>query len=415
MSTERTFVKSYLDMLGIEGFTAMHVLLYGQIVSLSVRRGYCYANNKKLAEDLHCSPRHISDLLSRLVQQNHITLELTPQGRHIYPIGITYKGEQPTTPTPKVNKKKVLSKAEHAYMTTILEKWNNAGGSKHVLADNGKEQKPTMIKINRNVNIVKQGVVAFYKHYSSEWDVGWLKKNNISESTIKNSPLKFTDARQLHMALIRETKQIQADKRKLPTYDKNKTEYIVLENNFQASPSLLDFFVTTSQVSKKKKSWLLYWICKYTHAQIRQEKEETILKSPQYNPTTYMDGKFRKLYSRLPKEMFKHNKKTSIKDTNKVTAYIDTIVTLLSPYYQSELPKELNLKGVSIGAFVDHMILYFRTDAWEDLRTKIDQTDIAYCHIKGKNWDNMLLKIANDSLVKDRWKKNYHLIKSNNT
>lgn len=50
-------------------------LLYGIIMLLSHKEGYCYADNKYLGNYLGVGPRRISSLLKELAANNYITME----------------------------------------------------------------------------------------------------------------------------------------------------------------------------------------------------------------------------------------------------------------------------------------------------------------------------------------------------
>ena len=50
-------------------------LLYGIIMLLSHKEGYCYADNKYLGNYLGVGPRRISSLLKELSDNNYITME----------------------------------------------------------------------------------------------------------------------------------------------------------------------------------------------------------------------------------------------------------------------------------------------------------------------------------------------------
>ena len=50
-------------------------LLYGIIILLSHKEGYCYADNKYLGNWLDVCPRRISGLLRELSDNNYITME----------------------------------------------------------------------------------------------------------------------------------------------------------------------------------------------------------------------------------------------------------------------------------------------------------------------------------------------------
>ena len=50
-------------------------ILYGIIILLSHKEGYCYADNKYLGNYLGVGPRRISNLLKELADNNYITMD----------------------------------------------------------------------------------------------------------------------------------------------------------------------------------------------------------------------------------------------------------------------------------------------------------------------------------------------------
>lgn len=52
-----------------------NIFLYGIIILLSHKKGYCYADNKYLENYFGVGPRRISSLLKELSDNNYITME----------------------------------------------------------------------------------------------------------------------------------------------------------------------------------------------------------------------------------------------------------------------------------------------------------------------------------------------------
>ena len=59
-------------------------LLYGLINSLSIKKGYAFPSNGKLAEILNCSKSTITRTLEKLVQLHFIRRDLDKRQRKIY-------------------------------------------------------------------------------------------------------------------------------------------------------------------------------------------------------------------------------------------------------------------------------------------------------------------------------------------
>lgn len=227
----------------------------------------------------------------------------------------------------KLNNKKVLSAQDYKNMFNLLTSWNRRGGTKHTLAEDGQEQKTTIHTILSAYSKVKQGLLAFYRHYEADWDQRWLSKNCINEETIKASTVSVVDAMILHTALISETKDKRAEKRKLPTY--NKDEKFPIHDKREAKGSLIDFFTTT--FDDKKKSWLLYWICKDS---LPQEKEEAELYTSPYSSE---DSLFRSWYrytepNHYLRKIFGNTSKWTITQKNEMFRFVDKVIESFAPY-----------------------------------------------------------------------------------
>ena len=59
-------------------------LLYGLLTSLSIKKGYAFPSNGKLAEILNCSKSTISRTLEKLVQLHLIRRDFDKRQRKIY-------------------------------------------------------------------------------------------------------------------------------------------------------------------------------------------------------------------------------------------------------------------------------------------------------------------------------------------
>ena len=59
-------------------------LLLSQIISLTLKEGYCYASNNYLANSLNTTIRTISKSLSQLKSQNYIIIKIENNNRKIY-------------------------------------------------------------------------------------------------------------------------------------------------------------------------------------------------------------------------------------------------------------------------------------------------------------------------------------------
>lgn len=72
----------HLDLLEIDGINYNHIILLAMIESLSgkkvnnIKRDYCWASNRYLAEKMHTSERTIKRLIKKLKEKNLIDKNL---------------------------------------------------------------------------------------------------------------------------------------------------------------------------------------------------------------------------------------------------------------------------------------------------------------------------------------------------
>lgn len=301
---------------------------------------------------------------------------------------------------------RALNAEQHSLLDKYLKVWgakvtingkpNCKAGVSHRLSGVGKSQGKNVWRMFQYLEETNQGILSFYNKHKDKLNSSWKEKHHINTENIKLSKVTLKKALRTHLNLL------QAGVKE--------------EGGYKLPDSFEDFFIQKIVIEGKEpvyRSWLLYWVTKDISLQQKQSEKESIKVEPLYDPETYMNGKFKSLYRKIPKDMFKHNRNTSIKASNDVTRYIDSIVTLLSPYYAPDVEKEKNLKGLSISLFADKLKEYFTDSSWDELRAKILETDISQCHIKGKNWDNFIDSLKQDPLISLRWKKNCHLLKNN--
>lgn len=70
------FICIPLEVLHDKGLKDKAKLLYGEIASLSVKNGYCYASNSYFADKFNVTPTTISILINDLVKKGYLESEI---------------------------------------------------------------------------------------------------------------------------------------------------------------------------------------------------------------------------------------------------------------------------------------------------------------------------------------------------
>jgi predicted transcriptional regulator len=81
---KNNFIMVPYKMLDHPQLSGTDKLLYGLLTSLSIKTGYAFASNRKLADILNCSKSTISRTLEKLVQLHLIRRDLNKRQRKIY-------------------------------------------------------------------------------------------------------------------------------------------------------------------------------------------------------------------------------------------------------------------------------------------------------------------------------------------
>jgi len=78
-------------LLKDERLKANHILLYAIILSLSELKGYCFASNDFLSQELKCDKRQIQRELAYLKKSGYILVKDAHTARKIYPLELLLK------------------------------------------------------------------------------------------------------------------------------------------------------------------------------------------------------------------------------------------------------------------------------------------------------------------------------------
>lgn len=82
---DNAFVKVPIRLLSNKNFTMTSSVVYGLILSLSYKTGYCYASNEVLGKMIQRDTRSVARSINELVQRDCITIKNSKKrNRQIY-------------------------------------------------------------------------------------------------------------------------------------------------------------------------------------------------------------------------------------------------------------------------------------------------------------------------------------------